>query len=258
MNVKHNDTLIEVNIGLLTEDVKGTGRIKFKRQRNLFCFGFRLFKQHITERTERRNRTGFCRVAIHVGNTAVDNGLVLRADAFLVDLLDQRHDELRLYDNRVVLAVAVNHIHGVQSVSATGRYTNHRSEIAHRFNKRSIFAFGVANQNIIIGVQHEEGNQFLCGERFTGTRNTEKKCRLVQKVCFVAHDEVMRDSVFSKEDTALVHDLLHLKRHKYRKALRGQRSERIDLAQTVRKNGIQSVRLLILQCRHLAHVLSCS
>ena len=164
MNVKHNDTLIEVNIGLLTEDVKGAGRIKLQRQSNLFCFGFGLFKQHITERTERRNRTGFCRIAIHVGNTTVDDGLVLRADAFLVDLLNQRHDELRLYDNRIVLTVAIYHIHSVQPVSASGRNTDHRAEIAHCFNKRCILTFGVTDQNIIIGIQHEEGNQFLCRE----------------------------------------------------------------------------------------------
>ena len=68
----------------------------------------------------------------------------------------------------------------------------------------------------------------------------------------------MGNGVFSEEDAALIHDLLHLKRHEHRKALSCQRSERIDLAKTVRKNSIQSVRLLILQGCHLAHVLSCS
>ena len=256
VNVKHNDTLIKINIGLLTEDVKGTGRIKLQRQCNLLCFGFGLFKQHITERTERRNRTGFCRIAVHVGNTTVDDGLMLRADAFLVNLLNEGHDELRLYDNRIVLAVAVNHIHGVQSVSATGRYADHRAEITHCFNKRRVFTFRIADQNIIISIQHEKGNQFLCRERLAGAGNAEEERRLVQKVCFVAHDEVMGNGVFSEEDAALIHDLLHLKRHKHRKAFRCQRSERIDLAQAVRKNGIQSVRLLIFQGRHLAHVLS--
>ena len=155
---------------------------------------------------------------------------MLRADAFLVNLLNEGHDELRLYDNRIVLAVAVNHIHGVQPVSAAGRYADHRAEIAHRFNKRSILTFGIADQNIIISIQHEEGNQFLCRERLTGAGNTKEKCRLVQKVCLVAHDKVMGNCVFSEEDTALVHNLLHLERHEHRKALCGQRSERIDLA----------------------------
>ena len=89
---------------------------------------------------------------------------MLRANTLFVDLLNQRHDEFRLYDNRIVLAVAVNHIHGVQSVSATGRYADHRAEITHCFNKRRVFTFRIADQNIIIGIQHEEGNQFLCRE----------------------------------------------------------------------------------------------
>ena len=98
---------------------------------------------------------------------------MLRADALLVDLLDQRHDELRLYDNGVVFTVPVHHIHGIQSVSAAGRHTDHRAEIAHSFNKRRVFSLGVADHNIIVGVQNEEGDQLLCRERLTGAGDTQ-------------------------------------------------------------------------------------
>ena len=50
--------------------------------------------------------------------------------------------------------------------------------------------------------------------------------------------------------------LLHLERHQYRQALRGEGSERVDFPRPDGQHRIQSVRLLILQRRHLTHVLS--
>ena len=146
-------------------------------------------------------------------------------NALLVDLLDQRHDELRLHHNGVVLPIAVNHIHGVQPVPASGRNSDNRSEIAHRLHQRRILAFGVADQDIVIGVQHEEGNQLLGREALAGAGNAQQKRRLVQKVCFVAHDEVVGDRVLTEIDTTLIHDLLHLERHENREALGGNGSE---------------------------------
>ena len=181
---------------------------------------------------------------------------MLRADALLVDLLDQRHNELRLYDNGVVFTVPVHHIHGIQSVSAAGRHTDHRAEIAHSFNKRRVFSLGVTDQNIIVGVQNEEGDQLLCRERLTGAGDTEQKCGLVQEICLVAHDEIVGNGIFTEVNAALIHDLLHLERHQHRKALRGEGSERVDFPRPDGQHRVQSIRLLILQRRHLAHVLS--
>ena len=116
---------------------------------------------------------------------------MLRADALLVDLLDQRHDELRLHHAGVVFTVAVNHIHGVQPVPASGRNSDNRSEIAHRLHQRCILAFRVADENIVVGIQHKEGNQLLGREALAGAGNAQQKRRLVQEVCFVAHDEIV-------------------------------------------------------------------
>ena len=145
VNVEHHDTLVEVHIGLLAEDVQRTGGIELKGQRDLLRFGLRLLQQHIAEGAEGRDRPGVRRIAVHIGDAAVDDRLVLRADALLVDLLDEGHDELGLYDNGVVFTVPVHHIHGVQSVSAAGRHTDHRAEIAHSFNKRRVFSLGVTD-----------------------------------------------------------------------------------------------------------------
>ena len=256
VNVEYYDTLVEVHIGLLAEDVQRAGGIELKGQRNLLRFGLGLFQQHITKGAEGGNRPGVRRIAVHIGDAAVDNRLVLRADALLVDLLDQRHDELRLYNNGVVFTVPIHHVHGVEPVSAAGRHTDHRAEIAHSFNKRRVFSLGVTDQNIIVGVQNEEGDQFLCRERLTGTGDTQQKCRLVQKICLIAHDKIVGNGVFTEVNAALIHDLLHLERYQHRKALRGESSEGIDFSRTDGEHRIQPIRLLILQRRHLAHVLS--
>ena len=47
VNVEHHDTLIEVHIGLLAEDVQRTGGIELKGQRDLLRFRLRLLQQHI-------------------------------------------------------------------------------------------------------------------------------------------------------------------------------------------------------------------
>ena len=256
VNIEHHDTLVEVYIGLLAEDIQRAGGIEFKGQRDLLRFRLRLLQQHIAEGAESRNRPGVRRIAVHIGDTAVDDRLVLRSDALLVDLLNQRHNELGLYDNGVVFTVPVHHIHGIQSVSAAGRHTDHRAEIAHSFNKRRVFSLGVTDQNVIVGVQNEEGNQFLCRERLTGAGDTEQECGLVQEICLIAHDEIVGNGIFTEVNAALIHDLLHLERHQHRKALRGESSEGIDFSRTDGEHRIQSIRLLILQRRHLAHVLS--
>ena len=164
VNVEHHDTLVEVHIGLLAEDVQRTGGIELKGQRDLLRFRLRLLQQHIAEGAESGNRPGVRRIAVHIGDAAVDDRLVLRSDALLVDLLDEGHDELRLYNNGVVFTVPVHHVHGIEPVSAAGRHTDHRAETAHGFNKRRVFSLGVTDQNIIVGVQNEEGDQLLCRE----------------------------------------------------------------------------------------------
>ena len=47
MNIEHHDTLVEVYIGLLAEDIQRAGGIEFKGQRDLLRFRLRLLQQHI-------------------------------------------------------------------------------------------------------------------------------------------------------------------------------------------------------------------
>ena len=183
---------------------------------------------------------------------------MLRADTSLIDLLHKGHDELRFLHDGVVLAVAVHHIHGVQTAFAASRHMNDgRRFLTQRRRQRTKFVFRIADQHIIGGIENEKSDQLLGAERFARTGHAQQKRRLVQKICFVAHDEVVGDGVLSEINAALVLYLLHLKGHKHRKALSGEGTERIDPPCADGKNGVQPVELLEFQNGKLAHMLSC-
>ena len=119
MNVEDNHSLVQIHIALLAEDIQRTGGIELQRQIDLLCFRLRLREQLLSQSAERRDRRSLVGLFIDLRDTAVDDGLVLRSHAFLIDLLDQGHDELRLHYDRIVLSVAVYHIHGIQTVPAS-------------------------------------------------------------------------------------------------------------------------------------------
>ena len=178
---------------------------------------------------------------------------MLGTHTFLVNLLDEGHDELRFYDNGVVFTVTIYHVHGIQPVPPTCGNMNHRANVAHCLHQRGVLAFRITHKNIILGVQHQECHKLLCAERLSGTRNTQQESGLVQQIFLVAHNQVVGDRVLAKVNAALVHDLLHLKGHEHGNALSGQGSEGIDLACADGQNRVQTVHLLILKNCHLAH-----
>ena len=257
MDVEYHHTLIQIHIAAMTENIQGTGGEQLQRQGNLPGLFLRLFHQFFAQGAEGRDNAGFLRFLIYQSRAAVNDGLVLRADTVLVDLLHQRHDKLRLLHNRIVLAVTLHHIHGVQTVFAACGYTDDCADVAaHRLHQRGKLALRVTDENIIIGIQHEESDQFLGRKRLAGTGNAQQECRLVEKVRLVTHNQVVGNGVFPEVDTALVLNLLHLKGHEHRKALRSQGTERIDLPGTDGQHRIQAVKLLEFQHRHLAHFLA--
>ena len=94
VDVEHHYALIQIHISGMAENVQRTGRIELQRERNVLRFCFRLHQQLLAQRRERRDDAGFCRLLIELRRAAVDDGFVLRPDAALVDLLNQRHDKL--------------------------------------------------------------------------------------------------------------------------------------------------------------------
>ena len=182
---------------------------------------------------------------------------MLRADAAFVDLLHQGHNKLRFLHNGIVFAVALYHIHGIQTISAAGLHVDNSCNIACQcLHQRNHLAFRIADQNIILGIQNQESDQFLGRKGLAGTRDTQNKRGLVQEPFSITEDQVMRNGIFSEIDTTFVLDLLHLKGHKYRLRLRGKRAKGIDLSGSNRQDRIQSIHLLIFEHCHLAHLLT--
>ena len=105
---------------------------------------------------------------------------MLGTDAILVDLLHQGHDKLAFFNNGVVLAVALHHIHGVQPVPAPCGHMDHCADVAaHCLHHWGKFPFGVTDQNVVLGIENQESNQFFRRKRFAGTRDAQNKGRLV-------------------------------------------------------------------------------
>ena len=132
-----------------------------------------------------------------------------------------------------------------------------RRFLAQSRRQRTKFVFRIADQHIIGGVENKESNQFLGAERFTRTGHAQQERRLVQKICLVAHDQVVGDGVLSEVNAALVLHFLHLKGHEYRKALGGEGAKRIDSPCADGKDSVQPIELLEFQHGKLAHMLSC-
>ena len=165
---------------------------------------------------------------------------------------------MRFLHDGVVLAVAVHHIHGVQAILAARRHMNDgRRFFAQSRRQRTKFVFRIADQHIIGGVENKESDQLLGAERFARTGHTQQERRLVQKICLVAHDEVVGNGVLPEVNAAFVLHLLHLKRHKHRKALSGEGAKRIDFPCADGKDSVQPIELLEFQHGKLAHMLSC-
>ena len=130
---------------------------------------------------------------------------------------------------------------------------------AQGFDQCAKFSLRVADQDVIIGiirVEHEERNQFLCTEGLARAGDAQQEGRLVQKVRLVAHDEVVGNGVLSKVNAALVLDFLYLKGDEHGQGFRGKSAEGVDFPRTDGQGGVQAVKLLELEHRKLAHVLS--
>ena len=198
------------------------------------------------------SNAGFLRLPVDLCRTSVNNGLLLGANALLVDAPHQGHDKLRFHHDGVVLAVAVHHIHGVQAVFAASGHPDNAAQAVHRFNEGGVLPLRVCYENIIVRVENEERDFLLDTERLAGAGNAQPEGGLIEQVCLVAHNKVVGNGVLPEVDAAPVHDLLHLKGHEHGKALGGQGAESVDLPGADGQDGVQAVKLLVFQHRQLA------
>ena len=105
-------------------------------------------------------------------------------------------------------------------------------------------------------MEHEECNQLFGTEGLASARYAQQEGRLVQKVRLIAHDEVVGNGVLSKVNAALILDLLYLEGDEYGQGFRGESAEGVDFPHPDGQGGVQAIKLLKLEHRKLAHVLS--
>ena len=185
---------------------------------------------------------------------------MLRPHAALVDLLNEGHDKLALFHDGVLLTVALHHIHGVEAVLAACHQMGHRRFLpAQGFDECAKFSLRIANQDVVIGiirVEHKKRDQFLGTEGLARAGHAQQEGRLVQKVRLVAHDEIVGNGVLSKVNAALILDLLDLEGDEYGQGFRGEGTEGVDFPHPDGQSGVQAIKLLELEYRKLAHMLS--
>ena len=105
-------------------------------------------------------------------------------------------------------------------------------------------------------MEHKKRDQLLGAEGLARAGDAQQEGRLVQKVRLVAHDEVVGNGVLSKVNAALILDLLYLEGDEYRQTLGGEGAEGVDFPHPDGQGGVQAIKLLELEHRKLAHVLS--
>ena len=260
MDVEHHIGLVQIHRAFPAKDVQGAGGVKLQGKGDLFGLVLRLLQQFLAQVAERGHPPGFLRLRVHQGGAAVDDGFMLRPHAALVDLLDEGHDKLALFHDGVLLTVALHHIHGVEAVLAACHQMGHRCFLpAQGFDECAKFSLRVANQDVVIcviRVEHEERDQLLGAEGLARAGDAQQEGRLVQKVRLVAHDEVVGNGVLSKVNAALILDLLYLEGNKHGQRFRSKSAKRIDFPHPDGQGGVQAIKLLELEHRKLAHVLS--
>ena len=252
VNIVGGNPVLRVHIGFVGKDIQRAGGIQLHGQRQPPCFWLRLFQQLLPHSTEGGYTTGLLLLPEHLGDTPVNDGLLVRPNAVRVHLFQQGHDELGLERHGTTFTIAVFHVHSVDPIGAAHGIADHRA--AQCLDQRRVFSLRVQNDDVIVGGQGDGNDQQLGKEGFAGTGNAQKHHGLVQQVVHIAENQIVGDRVLPKIDATRLLNLLHLEGHEHRKAFRGQSAESIDFSSADGQSSIQSIQLLIPQHRHLAHM----
>ena len=226
LNVKAEDTAFCVDIGLVGKNIQTAHREQLQCQRDPVCLRVDLLHQVVIEVLQRGRLSliTFQIFPIDVSHAAVNDGLLLRLDLIRAHkLLVERHDKLRLHHQRLpAVAIPLGQIQRIDVTTVWVRGGDGDDLAAQRPYQLTIFAFGIDNNNVMVGRERQRCHFLLCRHAFAGAGNAGNKTVSIQEIAAVTDDEVMRYGVDAVVDTARVLNLLRFEWHKDGGTFRGQ------------------------------------
>ena len=236
LDVKADDAVIDIYVGVVIENVQTALDVDFQRSRHMAGFRFVLRQQCIVEVFQQRHifRDGVLEIlAVDHMDAAVNDRLFHRLQAlFAADhQFAQGQHKVGFQSQRVVLlrVVAVD-VHRVDILGAG------RADVddlpMQTLHQRSVLTFWVADDDII--VRHEEcvADLTLCAERLARAGGAEDQAIGVLQFFPVYHNQVVGQGVQAiiQAFLAVVEQFLCGKRHKNRCAAGGQTALDLNLA----------------------------
>ena len=195
LDVIADQTVIDVHIGSIVEQLQRTLHIDFQCSRHMMGFFLVLFEKCVIQVLKDRHifRNRIVKISlVNLMHTTVNNCLFNGLQAVLTshDQLAEGKNEVCFQGNRVIILRVVDiDVHGIDIVG-TGR-TDLDYLTFKLVNQRRIFCFRVADDNVIIRHEERIGNLTLCGEGFTGTRRTKDKPIGILQLLSVHHNQVV-------------------------------------------------------------------
>ena len=251
LNIEAENAAFCVDIGLVGKYIQTAHREQLQCQRDPVCLRVDLLHQIIVKIFQRRRLAliVFQIFPVDVAHTTVDDGLLLRLDLVRAhELLIQRHDKLGLHHQRLfAIPVPLGQIQRIDVTAVWVRGRNGDDLAAQCPYQLAIFAFGIDDNDVMVGRESQRGDLLLGRHRLTRAGNAGNKAVAVQKVSAVANDEVMRYGVDAVVNTARVLDLLRFERHKDSGTFRGQGAGSVNALEAEGQHRVQGVLLLVAQ-----------
>ena len=250
LDVKADDAVIDIYVGVVIENVQTALDVDFQRSRHMAGFRFVLCQQGVVQIFQQGHifRDGVLEIlAVNHMDAAVNDRLFHWLQALLAahHQFAQGQHKVGFQSQRVVLfrVVAVD-VHRID-ILGTGRADVDDLPM-QTLHQRSVLCFRVADDDII--VRHEEriADFTLCAEGFTGTGRAQNQTVGVLQLFAINHDEVVGKSVQTVVQAflAVIEQFLRGKRHKNRCAAGGQPPLNFDLAVCQRQAAHQPLLLL--------------
>ena len=245
MSIKYDDSLGQIHIALVTENIKGTRGEQLQRQRHILCDLFGLLQQFLAE----RGKGGRGAIAFSIGvdscETAVNDRLVVTRQFLVIHAIDQGHDKLGLGRDGIAVAVPINHIKRVQIILATGTEVDDGCIIAaHRLDDRPVFAFGIKYHYLIAGGKIGCDDLVLGCNGFTRAGLADDDSTGIDAVFLVAKDRITGYLVHTKVDAVTFQNVRDLKQMERSQGTAGEGAEGVGHPVTNGQRGVQTIDLL--------------